>query len=245
VAGNNYDIWLINPDGLYRQQITRESARDSFPTFSADGSRIFFISERDGVKSLWRVNADGGEPISLVKGTSQQPFAASPDGKWIYFHSYFSGAAALWRVSTEGGEPEKIADGVLESPAIAPDNRTVAAVWKNEEGNSKLAIFNIENPAPENWRRFDFTAGANPSAAASPTALRWTADGTAVAYVAQKKGIGNIWAQPVSGDAKQLTNFTTARIWSFDFSPDGKHIVCSRGDQQRFVTLLQLGEAKQ
>ena len=249
VAGNNYDIWAINADGApERRQITREPARDSFPTQSPDGSQIFFISERDGVKSLWRVNAAAdGEPVALVRGVSQQPFAASSDGKWIYFHSYFSGSAALWRVSVSGGaEPEKIADGVLESPAIASDNRTIAAIWKNEEGESKLVVFSADDPARENWKTLDLIAGANPSAASSPTALRWMANGSEeIAYVVQKKGIGNLWAQNVkTGKARQLTNFTTARVWSFDFSPDGSQIVCSRGDQQRFVTLIQLGEAE-
>jgi TolB protein len=243
VAGNNHDIWSISSDGQQRQQITFDPARDSYPTFSADGTRIFFISEREGVKSLWHTNQDGSQPNLMVRGASAQPFAASPDGKWIYFHSYFSGAAALWRVSTSGGEAEKIIDGTLENPAVAPDNKTVAAVWKDEEGKGKLAILNLENPAQQNWRMFDLIAGANPTAASSVTALRWTADGKAVAYVVQKKGVGNIWAQFLSGEAKQLTNFTTARVWSFDFSPDGKQIVCSRGDQQRFVTLIQLSKA--
>ena len=51
-----------------------------------------------------------------------------------------------------------------------------------------------------------------------------------MAYLETKNGVTNIWSQPISGGSPmQLTHFTSERIMSFDFSPDGKQIVYSRG----------------
>jgi Tol biopolymer transport system component len=40
------------------------------------------------------------------------------------------------------------------------------------------------------------------------------------------------------GAPKQLTNFTSNRIYSFDFSPDGKQIICARGELSGYIVLL-------
>jgi hypothetical protein len=48
------------------------------------------------------------------------------------------------------------------------------------------------------------------------TNLSWNADGGAVVYVVTGGGVSNLWAQPVNGNpAKQLTNFTSDRIFWF------------------------------
>lgn len=64
-------------------------------------------------------------------------------------------------------------------------------------------------------------------------------DGKSVVYIVTKKGISNLWAQLVGGgEPGQLTNFTTSRIYSFDFSLDGKQIICARGELSGYVVLL-------
>ena len=45
--------------------------------------------------------------------------------------------------------------------------------------------------------------------------------------VVTRGGVSNIWAQPIDGSApKQLTHFKTDRIFSFDWSGDGKQLAC-------------------
>ena len=48
-----------------------------------------------------------------------------------------------------------------------------------------------------------------------------------------------IWLQPIhGGEPRQLTDFKTDLIFSFDFSRDGKWIVLSRGTEQRDAILI-------
>ena len=56
----------------------------------------------------------------------------------------------------------------------------------------------------------------------------WSADGKQIYYVSDRNGTNNIWSQPVKGQAKQLTNFTTGRVLFPNISYDGKQIVFER-----------------
>jgi Tol biopolymer transport system component len=54
-----------------------------------------------------------------------------------------------------------------------------------------------------------------------------------------RNGVTNLWAQPIDGSAPtQLTNFASERIFSFDFSRDGKQVALSRGTQTSDVVLI-------
>jgi Tol biopolymer transport system component len=71
------------------------------------------------------------------------------------------------------------------------------------------------------------------------TKLRWTVDGRALVYGATRNGVTNLWAQPIDGSPpKQLTNFASELIFSFDLSRDGKQVAMSRGTQTSDVVLI-------
>jgi hypothetical protein len=51
--------------------------------------------------------------------------------------------------------------------------------------------------------------------------------------------VTNIWEQPlVAGGPKRLTNFTSGRIFDFNWSQDGKQLLLSRGEITSDVVLL-------
>jgi Tol biopolymer transport system component len=52
-------------------------------------------------------------------------------------------------------------------------------------------------------------------------------------------GVSNIWIQPLDDSpARQLTDFKSDRIFSFDWSRDGKWLALSRGPEERDVVMM-------
>lgn len=233
----NADIWEIDETGGERRQLTASEYLDSQPAMTSDGRFIVFGSERSGSESLWRINADGGDPLLLASNIYRDSVALAPDGKFVYYRSDFEGGNALWRVSIENPRPEKLAAGNFRSAAISPDGRWLAATLAAGEPNEteQLALMTIENPS-QPVRRFPLENGA-----LLEEKIRFSPDGKSVVYIVVKKGVGNLWAQPVDGGApQQITKFTDNRLYSFDWSPDGQQFVCARGELVGSITLLTL-----
>jgi Tol biopolymer transport system component len=64
-------------------------------------------------------------------------------------------------------------------------------------------------------------------------------DGQSLVYGVTKKGVTNLWVQPLDGSPpKQLTNFASEQIFGFDLSRDGKQVAMSRGTQTSDVVLI-------
>lgn len=90
------DLYLthINLEEFVEIQLTRTEESDRNPVFSADGKTLYFLSGREGGKSLWAINTMGGEAYavdSFANGISQlrrlndsMLVYSSTEGKTLY-----------------------------------------------------------------------------------------------------------------------------------------------------------------
>jgi len=70
VGGSKGEIYVMNADGSGKRNLTRNPAQDGSPSWSPDGRRIGFVSNRDGRRLEAHVmNADGSGQRSLAQGT--------------------------------------------------------------------------------------------------------------------------------------------------------------------------------
>lgn len=90
------ELWVANSDGSNAKQITSNGCANFAPTFTADGKRLLFSSNKNHCDSndfeLYTINLDG---TGLEQVTSYGGFNAfpefSPDGKKIVFISSYQG----------------------------------------------------------------------------------------------------------------------------------------------------------
>ena len=82
----NYDIWTIGADGSGNTPIITNAADDQGGSWSPDGTKIVFRSDRTGAGDIYVADADGGNqvPLTTDPATESHP-SFSPDGTKIVF----------------------------------------------------------------------------------------------------------------------------------------------------------------
>ncbi len=59
-------------------------------------------------------------------------------------------------------------------------------------------------------------------------------------YPARENGVDNLWLQPIDGSkGRQLTNFSSERIYDFHWSFDGEQLAMVRGHTDADVVLIR------
>ncbi|MFZ0923669.1 MAG: hypothetical protein WA020_11460, partial [Candidatus Acidiferrales bacterium] len=119
-------IYVMPITGGDARQITSGQEFDSMPHFSPDGSRIVFISDRNGAENVWIANADGTR-LARLTDDQQSNFAEpiwSRDGQSVIVARHdqplFS-TWELWMYYVNGGTGVQITKP--DPPAVPPDDR--------------------------------------------------------------------------------------------------------------------------
>ena len=234
--GGNADIWIADPDGGNRKQLTANGAMNFAPTVSADDRYIAFVSWREGKKQVWRMNLDGSNPIRLTSGLSDGVPSFTPDGRWIVYTSYDGVKPELWKISSDGGAPVRIADRAATVASVSPDGKWIAYSYPESTDPSappnRIAIMPFDGGPTV--QTFSFRESGTVL-----SLLQWATDGKSILYTTNTNNVSNIWSQPVDGgSAKQITDFTDMLMTGFAFSRDGKQLACTRGTLMRDAILI-------
>lgn len=82
------NLWIVETNGSNHRPLTSGNFSDSSPRWSPDGSKIAFISNRDGSGQIHMLWLQTGQ-IARISNLSNDPaqLSWSPDGKWISYMS--------------------------------------------------------------------------------------------------------------------------------------------------------------
>jgi TolB protein len=233
-TGENWDLWIANPDGSESRQLTADAFIDQQPTVSSDGRYVVFQSNRSGNRNLWRIDVDGSNPKQLTEGNNEDAApVCSPDGRFVVFMSGRSGRSSIWKVGIDGGPPVQLTERFSQLPLISPDGKLIAYFYLDEQANNqpKLAMIPFEGGEPV--KTIDLPRSVQ------PIAFSWMPDGRSIAYLDTGSGILNVWSLPIDGGApKQLTNFKSEFVTSFAISRDSK-IAAYRYSATRDIVLIK------
>lgn len=234
-ASGSANIYEVQADGSNTKILT-DVGRNYAPAVSPDGRYIVFHSNRSGPFQIWRADRDGGNPKQLTNMSAECHWPQfSPDGQWVVFeNSALNSGGSLWKVAIDGGAPARLSDTASLKVAVSPDGKWIASWVSSDKRNGRWRLGIIPfGGGPVNY--FEVAPTVQVS---WDTLLRWSGDGRSITYVDHRGGIDNIWSQSIDGGPpKQVTNFKENRIFSFDWSRDGR-LLASRGVQTNDVILL-------
>jgi Tol biopolymer transport system component/outer membrane protein assembly factor BamB len=125
-------IWLMNPDGSGKVQVTDIVPGETAAAWSADGTQLLFASgwTATQVPDVYVVSAGGGSATRITK-TSDTPEADpgwSPDGSRIVFSAYGSAGWDIFVASADGSGLVALVRAEQDefAPAWSPDGSRIA-----------------------------------------------------------------------------------------------------------------------
>ncbi|MEM9293903.1 MAG: amidohydrolase family protein [Acidobacteriota bacterium] len=192
------DIYLLPIEGGEAKVLSSGLAWDMQPTFSPDGSRIAFTSDRAGGDNLWVMERDGSNPQAI----SDESFrllnspAWDPSGSYLVGRKHYTarrslGAGEIWLYHVgAGGDGLRLTDKPNDQkdvgePAVSPDGRYVyysrdatagGTFQYNKDPNGQIyVIFRFDR---ETGETIPFVGGAGGAARPTPSP-----DGEKLAFV--------------------------------------------------------------
>jgi Tol biopolymer transport system component/serine/threonine protein kinase len=97
------EIYIMNADGSALTRLTDNLVNDSSPTWSPDGTRIAFGSNREGNGEIYVMNVDGSGQTNLSQNSAADGNPTwSPDGRRIAFVSDRDGNKEIYVMNADG-----------------------------------------------------------------------------------------------------------------------------------------------
>ena len=242
LVSDGTNLFNMGTDGNNRTRLLSEETATSDASTCGTRYLVFswFLSRGTNAERVWRVDADGSNPMQLTDGKQDSLPVCSVDLKWVYYVD--GNANQLRRVPLTGGKSE------LVPGSIVPN--TTLQSWFGISPNGKLLAYcaSTESPGGQIQKLVLVSLGLEGAAAARlldpdqriSGAIQFTPDANAVAYPIRKDGVDNIWIHPLNGSVgRQITNFKSDEISEFHWSPDGKTLGILHNHIDSDVVLIQ------
>ncbi len=135
---SNSDVWIMPAEGGEPRALTPSTFewRDAEPTWSPDGTRLAFISDRNGFNNLGVIDVASGEATMLLtEDVEHSEPRWSPDGRWISFTKNLDYDYHLFRIPAGGGEAVRLTErGGVNGGSRATGQTRGGHLWHPDGG---------------------------------------------------------------------------------------------------------------
>lgn len=158
-AGGRADLFVQKIDskgvleGKPKQLFSYPRATQASPTFNPDGTKIAFVSDKDGTPRIYMIPSAAeqnkrADPILLTKKNRENTCPAwSPDGTKIAYSAKTNGVRQIWIYDIQTGEEVQLTNGPgnKENPCFAKDSLHLV-FNSTDPGSSELYLVNLNQP---------------------------------------------------------------------------------------------------
>jgi len=221
LAFRSNGLYLVDADGANLTRLTTDP-QDRLPTWSPDGRRIIFASDRGhiGNTDIFVINTDGTGLVQLTadRAVDDTPFW-SPDGQLIAFTSHRDSKTPygdIYVMRADGTQVRRVTiDPTFENIiGWSPDSRRIFYSI-NHEGTWTIHTVNFD--------------GTHDTVIVDGSPGVLSPDGTAIAFIGADTSQNAVWVSNVDGtNARRLID-TPITEYSLTWSHDGKRIAFNPG----------------
>ncbi len=234
----NYEVYIMNPDGSEKVNLTRHHAHDLDAIWSPTGEQILFVSDRGGKRDLYLMNSDGTNVRRVFKSkteTRREDPTWAPDGKQIayWYLDGRDGPTGVYIATLGKQDAEYFVLG--SDPAWSPDGTEIAC-GAAEPGRTWLILANVRTQKyarllPKKalpWQR-------TPSWSATGDKLVFVGNNDPLPVIAElelgnARALHNAWKDKqtifiVNRDGtglQQLVDEAGEEVWAPEISPNGE-----------------------
>jgi serine/threonine protein kinase len=250
--GSLWELWLIEAATGKAYQMSGYESWILSPVWDHSGKFIYFLSNKNGPREVWRVMVDmkngklKSKPLQITTRLNIRNMDVAPAGDKLIL-TLTKSMAQIWGIplsKTETNPLQKAKPilsnlGWTENIEISPDGKKMVVETVRTEVYQSLILKSLTDGSetvlhedPE-WPPF------------APT---WSADGEWIAFDAGGGNNADIWRISAHGGRAEKLIEHTGADWMPTYSPDGKYIcfLSNRSGQfDLWVQNLQTGETRQ
>ena len=229
----NREIYVMDADGNNQIRLTNHPEEDSSPSWSPDGARIAFVSNRNGGNyQIYVMDSNGKNMRRLTDGAYDWSPAWSLDGQWIAFHSKRDEERAkIYLVAPDGSNLRRLAGDIPSwdiEAAWSPDSQRITFVSSRGNWGNEIYVMDADGTKQKRLTH-NMVSDRQPA---------WSPDGNKIAFFSVLDEDDILAVINVDGtNHRNLTEEVLNGVWestsSPAWSPDGKTIAYYSGIADR------------
>jgi len=216
LARDRFELHIADADGAGAQPALRSREPIMSPAWSADGSRLAYVSFETGKPVVYVHTIATGERRVLAnfRGSNSAP-AWAPDGRRLAVVLTRDGLSQIYSIGADGSDLQRLtrSAGIDTEPVFSPDGRFIYFT-SDRGGGPQIYRMNADG---SNVVRVTFNGDYNVSPRISP-------DGRLLAYVGRRGGRFQVHTLDLATN-QELALTDTALDESPSFAPNGRMLL--------------------
>ena len=201
----------LSGDSVDRVRVSEGDGSQSGHRWSPDGSRIAYIGEEEGRRTVFAKTLPDGRPTRLTYIEVDELGPWSPDGSVLLFAVHSGETRGIYLRNPDGVNEIRLTVERDTLPVWSPDSKRIAFISMRND-DPEIYVMNADGSDQRALTNNDF----------AESDLAWSPDGRRIAYVSDADGNAEIYTiKPDGSDRMRLTTNSirdVQPVWSADSS---------------------------